>query len=77
MKEKDERMAVVTEVINSIRAIKLHGWEPMFEAQIAEKRDKEIVTLKTFQQLGAVTSTLWLCAPTMAALASFLIKSQV
>ena len=54
MKEKDERMAVVTEVINSIRAIKLHGWEPMFEQQIAEKRNKEIVTLKTFQQLGAV-----------------------
>ena len=67
---------MVTETVQSIRAVKLHAWEPLFLHQITERRRAELKTLAGFMYLGAVTSTLWLTAPTMAAAASFLIKSE-
>ncbi|EOD27669.1 hypothetical protein EMIHUDRAFT_426930 [Emiliania huxleyi CCMP1516] len=75
MKQKDRRMAAVSEALGAIRTIKLNGWEDEFEARIGALRAKEIATLRAFQNLGAITSTLWLCAPSMAALASFLVKN--
>ena len=50
MKQKDERMALVSEAINAIRTIKLHAWEPEFEARIAAKRAEEVATLLSFQK---------------------------
>uniref|UniRef100_A0A7S2IV57 ATP-dependent transporter ycf16 n=1 Tax=Haptolina brevifila TaxID=156173 RepID=A0A7S2IV57_9EUKA len=76
MKQKDKRMALITECINAIRAIKLHAWEDEFEARIAAERKKEVATLFAFQRLNAVTSTLWLTQPTIAGLASFLLASR-
>ena len=77
MKQKDARMALVSEAIGAIRTVKLHAWEAEFESRIAALRRREVATLLRFQVLNAVTSTLWLTAPTMAGLASFLVKSQM
>lgn len=70
-------MAVVNEAITAIRAIKLNTWEESFEARIAARRAREVETLRAFLWLRAVTSTLWLAAPTMAAASSFLIRTQL
>lgn len=51
MKQKDRRMALVSEAIGAIRAIKLHAWEAEFEARIAAERQKEVATLLAFQKL--------------------------
>ena len=75
MREKDDRMALLSEAVGSIRTLKLHAWEAAFEERIAALRRKEVATLLHFQVLNAITSTLWLTAPTMAGLASFLVKS--
>lgn len=77
MTQKDERMARVTEAVSAIRSIKIHHWEDVFERRVAVKRDDELATLWQFQTLTAVTSTLWIAAPTMAAMSSFLLKSLV
>ena len=77
MRQKDERMGLITEAIGAIRTIKLHGWEGEFESRIAAKREREVATLLSFQKLNAITSTMWLTTPTTAGLASFLIKSQL
>jgi ABC-type multidrug transport system fused ATPase/permease subunit len=77
MVQKDSRLKAVTEAVSSIRAIKLHAWEPQFEARIAVLRDAEIRTLQSFLRLGAITATLWLATPTLAAATSFLIKSEL
>jgi ATP-binding cassette subfamily C (CFTR/MRP) protein 1 len=75
MRQKDERMALLSEALGAIRTLKLHAWEDAFEERVAALRRKEVATLLRFQVLNAVTSTLWLTAPTMAGLASFLVKS--
>ena len=77
MKQKDKRMALLSEAVGAIRAIKLHAWEDEFETRIARQRAKEVRTLLSFQKLNAITSTMWLTTPTTAALASFLIKSRL
>ena len=65
MKEKDARMAAVTEAVGAIRAIKLHHWEAVFEARIARARECELRTLWRFSSLSAVTSTLWIATHVM------------
>ena len=77
MKQKDSRMALVTEAVGAVRTLKLHGWESAFEGRIKRLRDAEIATLRRYQMLNAVTSTLWLTSPTLAALASFLVKNLI
>ena len=67
MAEKDARMALVSEAVSAIKAIKLHSWERKFERRISARRAHEIRTLLRFQLLGAVTSTVVLCTPTLAA----------
>ena len=70
-------MALVTEAVGAVRTLKLHGWESAFEGRIKRLRDAEIATLRRYQMLNAVTSTLWLTSPTLAALASFLVKNLI
>lgn len=41
----------------------MYAWEPSFEKQVLEIREKEIATLKSTAYLNASTSFLWSCAP--------------
>ena len=65
MKQKDARMALVSEAIGAIRAVKLHAWEAEFEARIAALRSREVATLLHFQvrkrdgRLSLGRSWLW------------------
>ncbi|TCD66627.1 hypothetical protein EIP91_001094 [Steccherinum ochraceum] len=62
MKKTDARVQSVTEIMNVIRMIKLFGWEPKVNDQIAEKREEELVYIRRFKLLelanGVMKSTL-------------------
>lgn len=63
MKNKDERVKLMNEVLNGMKVLKLYAWEPSFEAQVLRIRDKEIKVLKEAAYLNAGTSFIWSCAP--------------
>ncbi|XP_077285786.1 multidrug-Resistance like Protein 1 isoform X3 [Arctopsyche grandis] len=63
MKNKDERVKLMNEVLNGIKVLKLYAWEPSFEAQILKIRNREIKVLKQSAYLNAATSFIWSCAP--------------
>lgn len=63
MKNKDERVKLMNEVLNGIKVLKLYAWEPSFENQVLRIRDKEIKVLKEAAYLNAGTSFIWSCAP--------------
>lgn len=63
MKNKDERVKLMNEVLNGIKVLKLYAWEPSFEAQVLRIRDKEIKVLREAAYLNAGTSFIWSCAP--------------
>lgn len=63
MKNKDERVKLMNEVLSGIKVLKLYAWEPSFEQQILQIRDKEVKVLKEAAYLNAGTSFIWSCAP--------------
>ncbi|XP_055919617.1 multidrug resistance-associated protein 1-like isoform X7 [Eupeodes corollae] len=71
MKYKDDRVKLMNEVLGGIKVLKLYAWEPSFEEQVLEIRDKEIETLKSAAYLNAGTSFLWSCAPFLVSLVTF------
>ncbi|XP_032595395.1 multidrug resistance-associated protein 1 isoform X11 [Drosophila grimshawi] len=71
MKYKDDRVKLMNEVLSGIKVLKLYAWEPSFEKQVLDIRDKEIATLRSTAYLNASTSFLWSCAPFLVSLVTF------
>ncbi|XP_044754617.1 multidrug resistance-associated protein 1 isoform X4 [Coccinella septempunctata] len=71
MKNKDERVKLMNEVLNGIKVLKLYAWEPSFERQVLNIRSKEIAVLKQTAYMNAGTSFIWSCAPFLVSLVSF------
>ena len=51
--------------------LKLYAWEPSFEQQVNDIRDREVANLKRLSYLGAVQTFLFNATPFFVALASF------
>ncbi|KAL5534538.1 hypothetical protein ACEPAG_1001 [Sanghuangporus baumii] len=71
MKKTDERVQTVTETMNVIRMIKLFGWEPKMNKQVAEKRDEELKFIWKRQLLDISNGTLNFLIPVVTMLATF------
>ncbi|XP_063922476.1 multidrug resistance-associated protein 1 isoform X2 [Zophobas morio] len=71
MKNKDERVKLMNEVLSGIKVLKLYAWEPSFEKQILKIRGKEIQVLKEAAYMNAGTSFIWSCAPFLVCLVTF------
>ncbi|KAH8293076.1 hypothetical protein KR044_000492 [Drosophila immigrans] len=71
MQYKDKRVKLMNEVLSGIKVLKLYAWEPSFEKQVLDIRDKEIATLRSTAYLNASTSFLWSCAPFLVSLVTF------
>ncbi|KAK5969866.1 Multidrug resistance-associated protein 1 [Trichostrongylus colubriformis] len=71
MKYKDERLKMMSEVLNGIKVLKLYAWEKSMENAILNIRVKELNVLKKLAFLNAATTLSWACAPFLVAVLSF------
>ncbi|XP_049823779.1 multidrug resistance-associated protein 1 isoform X4 [Aethina tumida] len=71
MKNKDERVKLMNEILSGIKVLKLYAWEPSFEKQVLQIRAKEIKVLKEAAYMNAGTSFIWSCAPFLVSLVTF------
>ncbi|KAK6765509.1 hypothetical protein RB195_025428 [Necator americanus] len=71
MKQKDERMKLMSEVLNGIKVLKLYSWEKSMENTVLNIRQREINVLKKLAFLNAATTLSWACAPFLVAVLSF------
>ncbi|NXX99006.1 MRP2 protein, partial [Centropus bengalensis] len=71
MKNKDERMKIMNEILNGIKILKLFAWEPSFEKRVNEIRARELKDLLNFSYLQSVSIFVFTCAPFLVSLASF------
>uniref|UniRef100_A0A8C5JT10 ABC-type glutathione-S-conjugate transporter n=1 Tax=Junco hyemalis TaxID=40217 RepID=A0A8C5JT10_JUNHY len=71
MKNKDERMKIMTEVLNGIKILKLFAWEPSFEKRVNDIRVRELKDLVNFGYLQSVSLFAFTCAPSLVSLATF------
>ncbi|XP_053927351.1 ATP-binding cassette sub-family C member 2 [Cuculus canorus] len=71
MKNKDERMKIMGEILNGIKILKLFAWEPSFEKRVNEIRARELKDLVNFSYLQSISVFVFTCAPFLVSLASF------
>ncbi|KAK6061915.1 ABC transporter transmembrane region, partial [Cooperia oncophora] len=71
MKYKDERLKMMSEVLNGIKVLKLYAWEKSMENAILNIRVKELNVLRKLAFLNAATTLSWACAPFLVAVLSF------
>ncbi|CCD69453.1 ABC-type glutathione-S-conjugate transporter [Caenorhabditis elegans] len=71
MKFKDERIKMMSEILNGMKVLKLYSWEKSMEKMVLEVREKEIRVLKKLSYLNAATTLSWACAPFLVAVLTF------
>ncbi|XP_077285787.1 multidrug resistance-associated protein 1-like [Arctopsyche grandis] len=71
MKNKDDRIKTMNEVLNGIKVLKLYAWEPSFEEKILKIRNKEMKILRQSAYLNAITFFILSCAPFLVSLVTF------
>ncbi|KFD49571.1 LOW QUALITY PROTEIN: hypothetical protein M513_09514, partial [Trichuris suis] len=68
---KDTRMKMMNEVLNGIKALKLHAWEPAFEKKLADIRKQELHMLRKAAIYRSVITFAWIVTPPLIAVVSF------
>lgn len=74
MKSKDHRVKLINEILNGIKLLKLYAWEPCFENEVVEVREKEIEGLKKSAYLSASTSFILSCTPFLVSIENIVIS---
>lgn len=59
MKTRDERMAIMNEVLGSMRMLKFMAWERKFESKISEIRERELKYQRMSYLIEVRTSLCW------------------
>ena len=63
MNEKDERMKIITETFNTLKFLKLYGWEDEFLKRIDKVRNSELEMLKMHEICDPMLNTLFYFSP--------------
>ena len=71
----DKRIAIQTEVLAGMRAVKAYGWKEAMSGKIAAVRSKERHHLRNILFLRAINSILGFLSPTAAATVIFIVHS--
>ncbi|KAG6555980.1 hypothetical protein Mapa_001920 [Marchantia paleacea] len=71
MKEKDERIRRMGELLIYIRTLKMYTWEHFFVKRVLQSRDQELKHLATRKYLDAWCVYFWACTPNIFSLLTF------
>ncbi|VDN42048.1 unnamed protein product [Gongylonema pulchrum] len=71
MKFKDERLKLMSEILNGMKVIKFYAWEESMKKLVLEIREKEISVLREIALYNAAISLTWSCAPFLVAVVTF------
>uniref|UniRef100_A0A5S6Q235 ABC-type glutathione-S-conjugate transporter n=1 Tax=Trichuris muris TaxID=70415 RepID=A0A5S6Q235_TRIMR len=71
MELKDKRLKMMNEVLNGIKVLKLHAWEPAFEKKLVAVRKKELQMLRKAAIYGSIVTFTWTMAPSLITVVSF------
>ncbi|CAG2256912.1 ABCC1 [Mytilus edulis] len=69
--------AVIAKKSRDLQVLKLYAWEPSFEKQILDIRNKELVVLRRMAYLNAVVSFTWTTAPFLVSLVTFAVYVMI
>ncbi|NBW81465.1 ATP-binding cassette domain-containing protein [bacterium] len=71
MGHSDQRVSLMSEILNGIRVIKFYAWERSFLSRIKKIRDQELQELHGLARESALVNILFLSTPIFVGLATF------
>ncbi|KAJ7240591.1 multidrug resistance-associated ABC transporter [Mycena rebaudengoi] len=71
MKARDERVALMNEILGGIRMLKFMAWERSFEARVIKVRDKELKYQKLNYTIEVLWNGIWNGSPIIVTLVAF------
>ena len=71
MKQKDQRVKMMNEILQGMKILKLFAWEESFQKLVSDIRDKEINILTRNAYLQAGSGFIWAAAPFVVSLVTF------
>ncbi|KAF9225872.1 multidrug resistance-associated ABC transporter [Gyrodon lividus] len=71
MKARDERVALMNEILGAIRMLKFMAWERNFEKRVLKIREKELRYQKLSYMVEVLFSALWDGSPILVTIVSF------
>jgi len=71
LKATDERVRLTTEILSSIKIVKLYGWEAAFKDKILRARTVELGVLKRMGALEAVMTLVFSSTATIVSFVTF------
>ena len=71
MKQKDQRVKKMTELLSGMKILKLYAWEPSFMKDVEDTREKELKILLNIGYLNAAINFVMTCAPFLVSLVTF------
>ncbi|KAH9174901.1 ATP-binding cassette transporter [Lactarius sanguifluus] len=81
MKARDERVALMNEVLGAIRMLKFMAWERNFEKRVLKIREKELKFQKLNYIIEVLWNAIWNASPMIVTLVAFfhfaVIKNQI
>ncbi|CAN1785887.1 ABC transporter C family member 8 [Linum perenne] len=72
MVAQDERLRATSEILNSMKIIKLQSWEEKFKSLIESKRENEFKCLSAIQLMKPFASGLYWLSPTIISTVTFI-----
>ncbi|XP_074069915.1 multidrug resistance-associated protein 1-like isoform X1 [Macrotis lagotis] len=71
MKNKDEQIKLLNEILHGIKILKLYAWEPSYQKKIIEIREHELEIQKSSGYLTVFSILTLTCIPFLVSLATF------
>ncbi|XP_071095145.1 multidrug resistance-associated protein 1-like [Haliotis cracherodii] len=71
LKDKDQRIKLLNEILNGIKVLKLYAWEESFKGKVEEIRKREIHSQLKISYLSILTGLGWTVAPFLVVAATF------
>jgi ABC-type multidrug transport system fused ATPase/permease subunit len=71
MKEKDKRVKTVSEILHSMKVIKMFAWERPLMQRVSEIRENEVRRLKAYGHFSSVQNIFWNSASITICIAVF------
>ncbi|KAI0792249.1 multidrug resistance-associated ABC transporter [Abortiporus biennis] len=71
MKARDERVALMNEILGGIRMLKFMAWERSFESRVHKIRDRELKYQNLNYTIEIIWNAIWNASPILVTLVSF------
>jgi len=76
-KSSDERIKLITEIIQGVQVVKLQAWEDIFAGRVETTRATELKHRRTIAFLKGANTALTECAPIISTIATFAVYGLV